>query len=694
MDKNPERKVGLVQINNSFSGQNYFPLSAGLLQAYANKYFGNAGGYVFLTPIYSRVNVDEAVERLSDAHIVGFSTYVWNFNISLAIAKKLKEKKPDVVIAFGGPHVPDRIKRRMAREAIFAATGGTAAASAASEFDTRRVEEYLRRYPFIDIACHGEGEKLFSALLENAFGDWRNIPSVSFIDKRGNFVQTPRLPRIRALDDLPSPYLEGTFDALLRDNPNERWIVTWETNRGCPFSCAFCDWGSAIASQVNKWDMQRLYREIDWFADHEIRFIFCADANFGMLPRDLEIAAYLAKVRKARGYPQFVSIQATKNAQERSYQSRKILADAGMNGAVVLSMQSMHEPTLKAIKRENISLDVFKNLQVKFAAESIETVTDLILGQPEETYESWVQGIDTLLNLGQHNRIQFNNLSILPNAEMGDPAYQKFYGMETVISEAVNYHGLLPDENEIAEHQELVIATRTLSREDWVRTRAFSWMVAFLHFDKILQVPIIVLHSVAGIPYRELLEFFSEGKFSDFGGRDAFPILAEARQFFLEKAIHMQNGGVELCHAPDWLNIYWPADEYVFIKLCVEGKLKTFFEEAERALQQLVESKSVDFDPQILNDAITLNYHLVKLPFQNTDIDLALSYNVFEVYRSTILGSPVEVKKHPHLHHINRTAEQWTSWEEWYEKVVWYCNKKGAYLYGNTTNEPQLEGHY
>ena len=31
-------KVGLVQINNSFYGQNYFPYAVGLLQAYAQKY--------------------------------------------------------------------------------------------------------------------------------------------------------------------------------------------------------------------------------------------------------------------------------------------------------------------------------------------------------------------------------------------------------------------------------------------------------------------------------------------------------------------------------------------------------------------------------------------------------------------------------------------------------------------------------
>ena len=29
------------------------------------------------------------------------------------------------------------------------------------------------------------------------------------------------------------------------------WQV--EANRGCPFSCAYCDWGSATNSKVQEW---------------------------------------------------------------------------------------------------------------------------------------------------------------------------------------------------------------------------------------------------------------------------------------------------------------------------------------------------------------------------------------------------------------------------------------------------------
>ena len=67
------------------------------------------------------------------------------------------------------------------------------------------------------------------------------------------------------------------------------YISAWETNRGCPFQCTFCDWGSATKTKVRKWERDRLFKEIEWFADNKIPYIDCCDANFGIfVERDLE----------------------------------------------------------------------------------------------------------------------------------------------------------------------------------------------------------------------------------------------------------------------------------------------------------------------------------------------------------------------------------------------------------------------
>ncbi len=57
-------KIGLVQINNSFSGQNYLPYSIALLQTYVQKFAPDPARYAFLTPLYKRVRIADAVEAL------------------------------------------------------------------------------------------------------------------------------------------------------------------------------------------------------------------------------------------------------------------------------------------------------------------------------------------------------------------------------------------------------------------------------------------------------------------------------------------------------------------------------------------------------------------------------------------------------------------------------------------------------
>lgn len=693
-------KIGLVQINNSFSGKSYLPLSIGMLQAYAQKALTRPDDFEFLIPVFDRRRVDEMVEYLSDADIVGFSNYVWNNNISHTVANKLKQRKPKILIMFGGPQVPDRLGRRRLKAKI---SGRLQLVNNPYEeyeewYDASRVETYLRAYPYIDIACHGEGEPIFLSILENFKNDWMKIPSISFLDRNtGEFIQTSRELRVKNLDQFPSPYLEGTFDRLMRENPNHSWIVMWETNRGCPFSCTFCDWGGAVLAKVNKFGMDRIYKEVDWFFEHKIHYVVCADANFGIFARDLDIARYMAKKRIETGIPLFVSIQSTKNAQERSYLVQKEFAMAGMNTTIVLSRQSMDPETLADIKRANISDEVYINLQRKFNADRIETLTDLILPLPGETYTSFVKGVDELLNLGQHNRINFNNLSILPNAEMGDPEYQQKYKMETIITKVVNTHGLLPDDDEIIETQELVISTSTASREDWRRMRAFGWIVSFLHFDKVLQIPIINLRHLANISYGDILELFSEGIYNKLDPTGTYPTLDEIRQFFLDKAMDMQNGGYEFPHSKEWLNIFWHPDEYMFIKLIVEGRLNNFYQEAFSALTLLIKAKSPESKldlSTLLADAIRLNQAMIKIPFQTTDITVITSYNTYELYRSIVENSPIPLNHQQHTYIINRTQETWDSLAEWLEKVPWYGYRRGAYLYGTTDKDISIAGHY
>ncbi|MDB5902491.1 MAG: uncharacterized protein JWM26_1369 [Betaproteobacteria bacterium] len=651
--------VALVQINNSFSGQNYLPYAAGLLQAYAGRYAAHPERYTFALPIYSRIPVQEAVDRLLGVDVIGFSAYVWNIRISLEIARRIKAQRPETLIVFGGPQVPDR------------------------------AEAFLREHRFVDLVCHGEGEAVFLGILENfPSRTWENVPSVSYFAPDGAFVNRPRAERLRDIGVVPSPYLEQVFEPLMAANPDEKWLILWETNRGCPFQCTFCDWGSAIAAKVSQFDIDRLLKEVDWFAQKHIEFIFCCDANYGMLPRDYEITRYVADIKAKTGYPRALSVQNTKNGTERAYKVQKLLSDAGLNKGVAISLQSVDPGTLEAIKRQNISTASFQELQRRFTRDRVETYSDLILGLPGETYETFADGVARVIENGQHNRIQFNNLSILPNAEMGDPAYQKKYGMVTVETGIINIHGSLAETTEeIVEMQDLVIATASMPHEDWVRTRTYCWMTALLHFDKVLQIPLIALHETCGVGYRELIEAF-------LGDVERYPAVARIKHFFEDKARDIQAGGAEYCHSREWLDIFWPADEYVLIELCVHGRLQAFYDEAEALLAELLRSRGLALPADILHEAVTLNRSLMKLPFQSADLEVETRYNMWQFYRAALTGEQIPLDERATVNRIDRTSVRYESWETWYREVIWYGNKKGAYLYGNDPVERELAGHY
>lgn len=691
-------KVGLVQINAAFSSQRYLPYSIGGLVAYAKKFLKNPDEYEYLLPVFDRMPVRDAVTELVNADVVAFSVYVWNEQLSLEIAKCLKQLKPSIIILFGGPQIPDPFDET-------------------KPHIPNRAKAYLEEHPFIDILCHGEGEVAFVYFLENCFGDWKKIPSASFV-KEGTFYQTIRAERIRNLGIVPSPYTEGTFAPLMAAYPDMKWIGSFETDRGCPYFCTFCGWGSLVGQKVNQFPQERVFQELEWFGKNEIEFVFCCNANFGIFPRDIEIARYAAEVKKTHGFPHILSVQSAKNVTDRVWEVHTILHGMGMEKAVILALQSADSDTLNAIKRKNIKREFYRELHVRAKRAGIPTSTDLILPLPGETFTSFVDGICEVIEDG--GAIQVNPLSIEPDAEMSDPAYQEKFGIVSVRARVVNVHGAVAGEGifrtrikdiprgelsleewamvsieetreGLFEEQKLVIATTSMPKVDWVRAKTFSWTVLLLYFNRLLTIPLIVLRNNFGIEYQKMLTLFSDSS-SDW---DEYPVISWVQSVFREKAREIQNGGYEYCA---FNGIWWPANEYVFIQLCVENKLAGFYQEAEKILSVFLLDSAIDIPEGLLHEAILLNQGMLKLPSQKTDLDITLSYNIGEFYKSILEMQPILLEKKSSSYHINRTSKIW-DFDRWCEEVVWWCHKGSRYLYediGCLDNKPsdEIAGHY
>lgn len=623
------------------------PYPIALLQAYAQQHASNPERYEFLLPLCQRMPVEEAVARLRGAHIVGFSAYVWNIRLSLAIARRLKEECPDTLIIFGGHQVPNE------------------------------AEDFLRENRFIDIVCHGEGEQVFLDILEHSQDrDWSSIQAVSYLERDGSFVHHPRQSNITDLASIPSPYLSGTLKPLMDANPQAKWMALWETNRGCPFACSFCDWGTGVNARVHRFDMERVAQELEWFADHEIEYVVCCDANFGLLRRDVEIAELAAKTRRDRGYPLALSVQNTKNVVSRAYQVQKTLGAAQMNAGVSLSLQTMNPVVLENINRKNISMDAFRQLQHLYRRDGIETYTDFILALPGETYDSFADGISEVIASGQHSRLFFYNCSILPNAEMGSREYQQRFGIRFVPQRTLAAHSSIAETeaDEVTEYIDTVVSTDAMPPDAWIRAKTLWWVTDLVYYNRLLQVPFVLLHFLYGVDYRPLLEAIADAPAQ-------FPVLAEIGDLLRQQAREVQRGGDELMASQEWLGLWWPADQYALLKLATEWKLEAFYSEAEQALADCLREQDIAFDPQVLHEAVTLNRGLFRMPFQISNLQVELSHNIWEYYQACVTGSIPVLRQGSYPYRIFRMRPVWLNWEDWYEHVIFCHHQKSYYLY-------------
>lgn len=613
--------VALAQISQQVGESYYFPYAVGLLQAFVQKHAPQPARYRFLPPVYRRLTQAEALSYFAPADIAGFSLYIWNLQRSLHLAAALKHQNPRLLVVVGGPQVPDQ------------------------------AEAFLRAHPQLDVCCHGPGERVFLSLLERwPSNDWEDLPGISYL-REGLFYYHPPAPRENDLSVFPSPYLEGVFDPLLEENSH--WIALLETNRGCPFACTFCDWGSALQSKVHRFPLERVYAEIEWIACHRVGNVFTCDANFGILPRDVDIARHVAALKRQYGFPISFQNQTSKNTPERVIEIQQILHQAGLATYAAISLQSVDPHTLRSIKRENISLQAYRQVQRAALKAGIVAYTDMILALPGESYDSFADGINSVIENGQHTKILFHNATLLPNAEMAQPEYRQRFGLETTW---VSLPGHTPASDGIPELMEIIVASNTLSREDWLRMHLFAWFTAFLHYThKLLQPTLMVLHAVSDLSYRSLIEYFMDAPL------EGYPILRQIRQRFEDTARKYQQGyPISQQDTLIWTlfdGMYLTPDNAMQIQLWNAGLIDGFYSEAGDLLARRVQHKVPHLDLRLLEETLIFNRQLfMRLfsaqrfpvpveprPTQATVIPL--HYNLQEFYQGLLSSEPVPLRE-------------------------------------------------
>jgi hypothetical protein len=100
--------------------------------------------------------------------------------------------------------------------------------------------------------------------------------------------------------------------------------------------------------------------------------------------------------------------------------------------------------------------------------------SELILGLPAETVESWSQGLINLISMGQHQCIDVFYATLLENSEMNHPAYKDKFGIKSVEVENFMHTNFIFD-NDIAEKMTIIKETNTMSTSSLIDAFMFSW---------------------------------------------------------------------------------------------------------------------------------------------------------------------------------------------------------------------------
>ena len=384
--------------------ETWLPYASSCLISYCKKIPAINNNFTFNDPLYKYKPIKE-YNNLKTIDIFGLTCYVWNQAYNDQIMSYYKDINPNGITMYGGPNIPE---------------------------DPKLAEKFAREHPYIDIFLVGPGEKLVSKFLLN-INDPIQTHDGSFGIGWNNVKVGRKLYQIDT-NEMPTPYTDGIFDSILKEE--KRVKASFETNRGCPFKCAFCDWGGQARSKVTKFDMDPVYKQLDFIYNHtNIAELEILDANFGMLPRDLDVVKKMKEKKLATGTSPKISYSGlAKNGSKWLPEIIDIIhhdLDADQRNLKV-SFQTHAKNTLKVINRANINNDKLVPLIDNFKSKGLPVTSEMIIALPGETADSWLYSLNRDYELGiDFMRTYFLNL--VPNTEIYTDKFKKEYNVKSKV---------------------------------------------------------------------------------------------------------------------------------------------------------------------------------------------------------------------------------------------------------------------
>jgi radical SAM superfamily enzyme YgiQ (UPF0313 family) len=399
--------------------------------------------------------------------VVGFSVFGWSFSAFGSLAATFKQLNPAGWTIFGGTHVSGQADR------------------------------VFRMFPEVDVVVNGEGELTFAELLRARLGgasrhDLAGIEGISWRTPAGAVITNPPRARIEDLDIIPSPLLTGALELTDASGEFRYDVALIETNRGCPYKCSFCYWGGAVGQRVRAFSRARLRAELELLAKLRVYTVVACDANFGMLPIDIEFVDDLIDVKDKYGYPCAFESSWAKNKSRIFYEIVSRMKKAGLRSSFTLALQSLSPAAIDTMNRRNMKVYDWHDLARWLSSEGLDCYAELIWGLPGETVESFLDGYDELSSWV--SRIAIYPLMLLPNTEYAEQ--RERYGIVSVRGDHDDF--------------EYVLRHCSMTFDDNTKIQEFIFWARVLAENAVLRHVWTPLRELAGLTQSAVIRSFSD----------------------------------------------------------------------------------------------------------------------------------------------------------------------------------------
>lgn len=321
--------------------------------------------------------------------VIGFSCYIWNWQLIRELLQDLPAVLPGVQIWLGGPEV---------------------------SYDNRGL---LQEFPAVTGIMIGEGEETFRELMGWYTAQAADAGALSSVPDRirGTVTRSGDYGVREPVDLDCIPFFYADLPAKEQEHFQHK-ILYYETSRGCPYRCAYCL--SSIDKTVRFRSFELVQRELQFFLDHRVPQVKLIDRTFNCNHvHAQQIWRYL--LEHDNGVTNFhFEISADLMTQEELDLLGRLRP-----GLVQLEIgvQTANPQALAAVGRTASLNRIAETVAAVHSFHNIHQHLDLIAGLPYEDLTSFAHSFDVVYAM-KPQQLQLGFLKVLKGARMEEMAQQ------------------------------------------------------------------------------------------------------------------------------------------------------------------------------------------------------------------------------------------------------------------------------